>query len=152
MSNGRDAIELIKDHYEAGEDSFGRAIEIRDWLSDVHGIVAAAQTVRAWDRQARLERHDAGQAVTNPTAGNSWQRTPDPSRGERIAARAPRLKDTATRVRNDRREAQADAAQPDAGSVERLRATMLEAAQDLTDAVAEDAGDAADDAVGSAAD
>lgn len=132
MSNkqriGREAIEEIKTAYMGGRE-FGTSHDVRRFIIDRLGVKpenTSVTKVRSWDRQARLElAEDNKVSVTSPSAGNGFVRNPNAEVDERMAARKSRLKDTTTRVRNDRIEAESDAAQADASEVEKIRARVI---------------------------
>lgn len=128
---GREAVELLKDHYENGDGDFIGTYGVMDWLKSTHRIKSTYAQAQGWDRQARLERADKLQSTTYPSARNGYKRQAAPAHVERTRSRVSRLKDTSTRVNNDVREAKADAAQPDADAIERARVALLESAYAL---------------------
>lgn len=117
VSFGRLAIDELRTAYMAGR-SFGRTPEIVDYLeSTLAGFKRSkhALSVGAWDRQARLENAEHNKlSTTSPVYANNYTRNSTPTPAQRRESRAPRRKDTATRVHNDHIEAVADAAQKDA--------------------------------------
>lgn len=136
---GREAIETLKNGLKDGRE-FVNVFDIRDYLVDQLGAKRSHITVenaRNWSRQAILElaKHDKV-SVTSPSMANNYLRNPNAFAGERITSRKVRIKDTTTRIKNDLLEAQADAAQPDASEVERLKVAMLDSAKRLLEGLA----------------
>lgn len=132
---GREAIELIKQHYSDGEGRFETGYDVMHWLKAEHRIKCGYHQASAWDRQARLERADERQSTTFPSRRNGYVRQAAPAHGERVISRGIRHKDTRTRLVNDLREARADAAQPDASPLEKAKVALYEAANDLVDSI-----------------
>lgn len=131
---GREAINVLKESYKDGR-TFANVHEVRDFIIDELGVKPKSLPVgraRNFDRQARLELAEQEKvSVTTPSLLNGFMRNPNAEAEERKVTRKPRNKDTATRVRHDLIEAEADASQPDATELEGLKVTMYEAAHKL---------------------
>lgn len=136
MSNRKHAevIDMLKTWYRESYDPWVSTMHIRAWLNS-EGIKASYKQVLDWDRKARLQLADEGISITNPVKANGYSRQGTPTLDERLIARAPRIKDTNTRLRNDLREATADAAQADASTFETLKAKMLKHAVETHDMI-----------------
>lgn len=136
MRNRKQVIDMLKTWYRESYDPWVSTMHIRAWLKS-EGIDASYRQVLRWDREARLQLADEGISVTNPVKDNGYSRQGTPTVDERLIARAPRIRDTNTRLRNDLREAVADAAQPDSSKREALKARMLKHAVETHDMIAE---------------
>lgn len=123
---GRDVIEKLKEYYFAGGTFDGPAhMTVHGWLirQGFKAQYLKLEAVRNWDRQARLELAEHNRIpVANPVVTTGFKRSQD--RLTIMKSRISRLRDTGTRLRNDRIEAEADH-----GGHATARAAMLKLAE-----------------------
>lgn len=135
---GRVAIDELRTAYMAGQ-SFANHAEIVTYLeSALPGFKRAKHiySVGDWDRQARLELAEHNKlSITNPVYANGYKRNSTPTPKERRESRAPRRRDTQTRVQNDHIEAVADASQKNATTSEKAITTSYEAVEKILEVI-----------------
>ncbi len=134
---GRAAINLIKEAYEQGTD-LGTKFDIRDFLNQ-NGIPVKflkLDAVSNWDRKARLEVHTAKTtSIPNPVYGNDYRRKSAGSPLERRVGRKSDRKNTATRVKRQYIEAEADAVRDDATQAEKAMPELYASVQNVLRAI-----------------
>jgi hypothetical protein len=135
---GRVAIDELRAAYMAGM-TFANRGEIVTYLeSALSGFKRSKHAVAVgdWDRQARLELAEHNKlSITNPVYANGYKRNSTPTVKERRESRAPRRRDTQTRVQNDHIEAEADAAQKNATAAEKAIVPAYEAVEKILEVI-----------------
>ncbi len=134
---GRAAINLIKEAYEQGTD-LGTKFDIRVFLHQ-NGIAMKflkLDAVSNWDRKARLEVHIAKTtSIPNPVYGNDYHRKSAATPLERRVGRKSDRKNTATRVKRQYIEAEADASRNDATKAEEAMPQLYASVQNVLQAI-----------------
>lgn len=133
---GRSAINLIKEAFEMGTSM--STFEAQEFL-EAQGIARKFlpyRAVREWKRQAAMEVQKAQTAsVANPVQANAYRSNSAPTPLDRATARRIRRKDTATRVHNDKIEAETDATRDDATPTELAVVDLYKSQEHLLSAI-----------------